>query len=73
MDEAGIEKHIKPHGLRHSGITFYGKDRDQFLAISRNAGHSRPSITEDIYSHVLDEHVEAAVASANRMNQSLCG
>ncbi len=73
MDEAGIEKHIKPHGLRHSGITFYGKDRDQFLAISRNAGHSRPSITEDIYSHVLDEHVEAAVVSANRMNQSLCG
>lgn len=70
---AEIEKHFTPHGLRHSGITFYGRDRDQFLVISRNAGHSRPSITEDIYSHVLDEHEEEAVQSANRLNQRLCG
>ncbi len=66
---AEIEKDITLHGLRHSGITFYGKDRDQFLTISKNAGHSRPSITEDIYSHVLDEHKEAAVKSADNLNK----
>lgn len=66
---AEIDKDVTLHGLRHSGITFYGKDRDQFLTISKNAGHSRPSITEDIYSHVLDEHKEAAVKSADNLNR----
>lgn len=66
---AEVDKEITLHGLRHSGITFYGKDRDQFLTISKNAGHSRPSITEDIYSHVMDEHKEAAVKSADNLNK----
>lgn len=70
---AGVNKHVTPHGLRHSGITFYGQDRDQLMAISRNAGHSRPSITEDIYSHILEEHEEKAVCSANRLNERLYG
>ena len=69
LEVAEVEKHITLHGLRHSGITFYGKDRDQFLTISKNAGHSRPSITEDIYSHVLDEHKDAAVKSADNLNK----
>ena len=73
LEEAGIDKHITLHGLRHSGITFYGKDKNQLLTISKNAGHSRPSITEDIYSHVLDEHLEAAALSANNMNLFLQG
>ena len=73
LDKAGISKHITLHGLRHSGITYYGKDRDQFLAISKSAGHSRPSITEDKYSHLLDEHIEAAAASADKMNLFLKG
>ena len=71
LELAGIEKEITLHGLRHSGITFYAKDRDQFLTISKNAGHSRPSITEDVYSHVLDEHKEAAAKSADRLNEEL--
>lgn len=69
LKEADVNKEITPHGLRHSGITFYGKDRDQFLTISKNAGHSRPSITEDIYAHVLDEHEEEAAKSADKLNQ----
>lgn len=69
LEVAKVEKHITLHGLRHSGITFYGKDRDQFLTISKNAGHSKPSITEDIYSHVLDEHKDAAVKSADNLNK----
>ena len=73
LELAGIEKEITLHGLRHSGITFYAKDRDQFLTISKNAGHSRPSITEDVYSHVLDEHKEAAAKSADRLNKELEG
>ena len=71
LEAAGVDKNVTLHGLRHSGITFYGKDRDQFLTISKNAGHSRPSITEDIYSHVLDEHKEQAAKSADRLNEEL--
>lgn len=69
LEIAQIDKHITLHGLRHSGITFYGKDKNAFLAISKNAGHSRPSITEDIYSHLLDEQRIAAVASADELNK----
>ncbi len=55
LDSAGIEKHIRVHDLRHTGISYFLRHGSPLAEVSKRAGHSRQSITADIYSHVLDE------------------
>ena len=47
---------IKPitfHGLRHSHITLLLKSGVPVHVVSARAGHAKPSITLDTYSHLL--------------------
>ena len=69
LNEARINKDITLHGIRHSSITLYAADRDNFLMVSRLAGHARTSITESIYQHTLEEHRKAAADSFNKINE----
>lgn len=69
LNEAHINKDITLHGIRHSSITLYAADRDNFLMVSRLAGHARTSITETIYQHTLEEHRKAAADSFNKINE----
>jgi integrase len=55
-------KGIRLHDLRHfagSQLVASGVD---VLTVSRRLGHSRPSITLDIYSHQVAEHDRAAAS-----------
>ncbi len=52
---AKIDKHIRVHDLRHTGISYYLRHGSPLAEVSKRAGHSKQSITADIYSHVLDE------------------
>ena len=69
LNEAHVNKDISLHGIRHSSITLYAADRDNFLMVSRLAGHARSSITESIYQHTLEEHRKAAAESFNKINE----
>src|SRR5262249_53536354 len=47
---------IKPvtfHGLRHTHLTLLLKSRVPVHVVSARAGHAKPSITLDTYSHLL--------------------
>lgn len=58
LKRAGIRKSIRVHDLRHSGISYFLRNGGTLADISKRAGHSKQSITADIYSHAIDESLK---------------
>ncbi len=62
--------HINPHAFRHtmaSILYFSGMDN---ISISKRMGHSMPSTTSDLYSHLIEE---ADAKSADKIGEALFG
>ncbi len=71
MAKAGGSR-IRLHDLRHTAATLALRTGISVKVVSQRLGHSRPSITQDIYQHVIagmDE--EAAQRIADLVDESL--
>jgi len=61
--------HYHPHDLRHRRITIWHQSGVPARELAERAGHARPSMSLDVYSHVMppdelaSERVLALVAS----------
>jgi len=60
LAEAGIEKSLGPHGLRHSFATHLYAATCDLLVVKRALGHRDISTTE-IYTHLVDGALEEAL------------
>jgi len=60
LAEAGIEKSLGPHGLRHSFATHLYAVTSDLLVVKRALGHRDISTTE-IYTHLVDGALEEAL------------
>lgn len=45
--------HIHPHQFRHTLASIMLHEKADLIAVSKYLGHSKPSVTSDIYAHVL--------------------
>jgi integrase len=54
-DRAGIMPHIHPHQLRHYFASVLLNAGVSLKIVSRFLGHASPSVTANIYWHLLDE------------------
>ena len=54
LAEAGLA-HIRFHDLRHTAASLMMNHKVPILVASRRLGHSKPSVTLDIYSHLYQE------------------
>ena len=70
VDGAGI-KRTSFHGLRHLHVTRLLNDGVPIHAVSARAGHVRPSITLDLYAHLLGEEDERAAKHTDGMLKRL--
>ena len=63
-DEAAAAKlpHITFHGLRHTHITHLLRSGVPVHVVSARAGHSNPTVTLNVYSHLLQGDQEKAAA-----------
>ena len=59
---AGIEKDVHPHTLRHSFATDLYRDTSKIRLVQKALGHKDLSTTQ-IYTHIVDEELEAALKS----------
>lgn len=60
LEKAEIPR-IRFHDLRHTAATIYLNHKIPVIVVSHILGHSRPSVTLDLYGHVLsDMQAEAA-------------
>lgn len=60
LREAGIEKTITPHGLRHTFATRLYSRTGDLLVVQRALGHRNIATTE-IYTHLVDGELEEAL------------
>jgi integrase/recombinase XerC len=60
LQEAGIEKAITPHGLRHTFATRLYSRTGDLLVVQRALGHRNIATTE-IYTHLVDGALEEAL------------
>lgn len=68
LDQAGIPR-IRFHDLRHTAASILLNHKIPVIVVSRILGHSRPSVTLDLYGHVLgDMQDEAAQVMENALN-----
>lgn len=69
LKRAGVPK-LRFHDLRHTAASLLGAAGVPIRVISEILGHSSPSITLNIYSHILPGNMEEAAA---KMNSILTG
>jgi len=66
LDNAGIPR-IRFHDLRHTAASLMLNHRIPVIVVSRILGHSKPSITLDIYGHLINEMQEEAAQIMDRL------
>lgn len=64
-----LPKELTFHGLRHTAATMMIIQGNDIGTVSKNLGHSRPSVTTDIYYASLMSAQRAAADSVNRAYQ----
>lgn len=60
LKKAGIQKHITPHGLRHTFATHLYSATNDLLVVQKALGHRDISTTQ-IYTHLVDGRLEEAL------------
>ena len=48
------------HDLRHYAVSRLIEQGANVMLVSRIAGHAKPSVTLDVYAHLLEERIEEA-------------
>jgi integrase/recombinase XerC len=59
---AGVH-HTSHHGLRHAYATLQYNEGVDLVSLSKLLGHVNPTVTQNIYVHVVDERLRRAAES----------
>ena len=65
--KAGLGAGIHLHSLRHTHASLLLAQGENLVVISQRLGHSKPSVTSDIYAHLLPGVQEAAAVRFDRL------
>lgn len=65
-EAAGIKRHLTPHAMRHSVITWMAQDGVPFFEIAGFVGHTSPSMLEKVYGHHNPARMKGALKSVSR-------
>ena len=68
-DDATVKTfaHLTLHSLRHTFGSWKIEQGEDILYVSAQMGHARPSITADVYGHLLKKHRPAAAAKTDAL------
>jgi len=66
LDSAGIPR-IRFHDLRHTAAAIFLNHNVPVIVVSHILGHSKPSVTLDLYGHVMSDMQEEAAAIMEKL------
>lgn len=69
-ERAGIQKRVHPHTLRHTFATDLLRTVKNVRLVQKALGHANLSTTQ-VYTHIVDEELEAALKSFRRPQKAL--
>lgn len=69
-EELSGTKHIRIHDFRHSHASLLLAEGFSVVYVSKRLGHSSPSITMDVYAHVLDSLRNKEKSRLNKLKTS---
>ncbi len=73
LEVAGLPASLRIHDLRHTCASLLVQSGASVTAVSQQLGHSAPTVTLDVYSHLFDDDLdrlyEAVDADYSRVNQ----
>ena len=69
LDESGLPR-IRFHDLRHTTASMLLNHGVPVIVVSRILGHSKSSVTLDLYGHLYHEMQELAVQVLDQLNSS---
>lgn len=58
--QAKLRETFRLHDLRHYAVSRLIEQGANVMLVSRIAGHAKPSVTLDVYAHLLEERIEEA-------------
>lgn len=70
LKAAGIDKKMTIHDLRHTAASWLVQNGCKISQLSKMLGHSDPSLTLDIYTHLFDGDMEALSEFINRADSA---
>ncbi len=47
--------HVNPHSFRHTAASIMIANGVDIVTVSKMLGHANPSMTTDVYSHIIEE------------------
>ena len=71
IDKLGIEGKLDLHAIRHSALTRFARNGATQSQLQAIAGHSDPTITARIYTHLNVEDLRSAVEEPNNRTESV--
>lgn len=72
LKRAGLPLSFNPHALRHTVISLLIADNADVVSVARQAGHSKTSITTDVYGHAQPGSSAALSAQIEALLDSAC-
>lgn len=66
LERAGL-KEVRIHDLRHTAVSHQLRAGANLLAISKIAGHAKPSTTLNVYAHELDDSLDTIRSTIDEM------
>lgn len=71
VNERNNLPNVSPHGLRHTHATMLNAQGIDMIRISKQLGHSEPSITANVYTHLFEEASESTRAIADAFDEMI--
>jgi len=66
LKASGVTK-IRFHDLRHTAASILLNSNVALIKVSRMLGHSKPSVTLDIYTHLINDQTREAANVMDRL------
>ena len=70
LKAAGLPSGLRLHDLRHTAASLLIREGAGVMSVSKQLGHSTPTVTLNVYSHLFEDDLDRLFAGLDEMSSS---